>query len=78
MTEQKDRDKRFMKNWRPVSLLNVDYKTVLKALVARLKDILPKVISSDQSACVTNRFIGENGKLISDISKVVIFESYIG
>ena len=67
-----------MKNWRPVSLLNVDYKTVLKALVARLKDILPKVISSDQSACVTNRFIGENGKLISDISKVVIFESYIG
>ena len=78
MTEKKDRDKRFMKNWRPVSLLNVDYKTVLKALVARLKDILPKVISSDQSACVTNRFIGENGKLISDISKVVIFESYIG
>ena len=77
MTEKKDRDKRFMKNWRPVSLLNVDYKTVLKALVARLKDILPKVISSDQSACVTNRFIGENGKLISDISKVVIFESYI-
>ena len=67
-----------MKNWRPVSLLNVDYKTVLKALVARLKDILPKVISSDQSACVTNRFIGENGKLISDISKVAIFESYIG
>ena len=67
-----------MKNWRPVSLLNVDYKTVLKALAARLKDILPKVISSDQSACVTNRFIGENGKLISDISKVVIFESYIG
>ena len=78
MTEKKDRDKRFMKNWRPVSLLNVDYKTVLKALAARLKDILPKVISSDQSACVTNRFIGENGKLISDISKVVIFESYIG
>ena len=67
-----------MKNWRPVSLLNVDYKTVLKALAARLKKILPKVLSSDQYACVTNRFIAENGKLISDISKVVIFESYIG
>ena len=67
-----------MKNWRPVSLLNVDYKTVLKALAARLKNILPKVISSDQYAGVTNRFIGENGKLISDISKVAIFESYIG
>ena len=67
-----------MKNWRPVSLLNIDYKTVSKELAARLKDILPKIISSEQSACVTNRFIGENGKLISDISKVAIFESYIG
>ena len=66
-----------MKNWRPVSLLNIDYKTVSKELAARLKDILPKIISSEQSACVTNRFIGENGKLISDISKVAIFESYI-
>ena len=66
-----------MKNWRPVSLLSIDYKTVSKALVARLKDILPKIKSSEQSACVTNRFIGENGKLISDISKVAIFESYI-
>ena len=50
----------------------------MKALAARLKNILPKVISSDQYAGVTNRFIGENGKLISDISKVAIFESYIG
>ena len=66
-----------MKNLRPVSLLNIDYKTVSKALAARLKDILPKIISSEQSACVTNRFIGENEKLISDISKVAIFESYI-
>ena len=67
-----------MKNWHWVSLLNVDFKAVLKALAARWKGIVPKVKSSDQSACVTNRFIGENGKLISDISKVVIFESYIG
>ena len=75
--KKKDRDKRFMKNWRPVSLLNIDYKTVSKTLAARLKDILPKIKSSEQSACVTNRFIGENGKLILDISKVAIFESYI-
>ena len=57
--------------------MNFDYKTVSKALAARLKDILSKIISSEQSACVTNRFISENGKLISDISKVAIFESYM-
>ena len=77
MIEKKETDKRFIKTWRPVSLFSVDYKTVSKALAARLKDILPKTTSSEQSACVTNKFIGENGKLISDISKVAIFESYI-
>ena len=70
MIEKKDRDKRFIKNWHPILLLNVDYKIVSKALAARLKDILPKIISSEQSANVKNRFIGENGRLISDIIEV--------
>ena len=49
--------------------MSVDYKIVLKALAARLKDILPKIISSEQSAYVRNRFIGENGSLIPDITE---------
>ena len=67
---KKRTDKRFIKNWRPISLLNFDYKIVTKALAARLKDILPKIISSEQSAYVKNRFIGENRRLISDIIEV--------
>ena len=35
-----------------------------------MKDILPKIISSRQSAYVKDRFIGENGRLISDITEV--------
>ena len=32
LIEKKGKDKRFIKTWRPISLLNVDYKTALKAL----------------------------------------------
>ena len=65
--EKKERDKRFIKNWHPISLLNVDYKIIAKALATRLKETLPKLISFQQTAYVKNRFIGERGRLISDI-----------
>ena len=67
LIEKKERDKRFIKNWRPISLLNVHYKFIAKALATRLKETLPKLISFQQTAYVRNRFIGEGGRLISDI-----------
>ena len=37
LTEKKDRDKRFIQNWRPNSLLNVDLKNISTALSEKLK-----------------------------------------
>jgi hypothetical protein len=37
-------------NWRPITLLNVSYKILAKALQRRLQFLLPNVISDDQSA----------------------------
>ena len=41
LIEKPNRDRRFIKNWRPISLLNVDQKILSKTLAGRLKKILP-------------------------------------
>ena len=70
LIEKKDEDKRFIKNCRTISLLNVDYKIISKALVSRPEKVLPNLISPRQTACVENRFIGESGRLIADIIEI--------
>ena len=70
LIEKKDRDKRYIKNWRPISLLNVDIKILSKALARRLKEVLPCLISAQETAYVQNRNIGESGRLISDIAEI--------
>ena len=54
-------------NWRPMSLLNTDLKSFSKALAAKLKSVLRTFIMSQQTAYVQNRYIGEAGRLLSDI-----------
>ena len=56
-----------IKNWRPISLLNVDYKILSKVLAERLKSVLPEIIHYDQRGCVPGRYIGENIRLIDDL-----------
>ena len=58
---------RSLKNWRPISLLNTDYKILTKTLASRLKIILPEVINDDQVAYLKERFIGQNIRTIIDI-----------
>jgi hypothetical protein len=49
-----------LKNWRPITLLNQDYKYLTKILANRLEKTLPEFTSSDQSGFVKNRYIGCN------------------
>ena len=56
-----------IKSWRPLSLLNSDYKILAKVIANRLKAILPEIINTDQVGYMANRFCGENTRLIADI-----------
>ena len=56
-----------IKNWRPISLLNVDFKIISKSLSERLKKVMPSIIHTDQRGCIRGRYIGENIRLVEDI-----------
>ena len=56
-----------MKNWRPISLLNVVYKLASTVIANRIKIVLDSLIHEDQKGFIAGRFIGENIKLIYDI-----------
>ena len=55
LIENKDRDKRLLKNWRLISLINVDAKIASKALALRIRKVLGSLISSDQTAYVKGK-----------------------
>ena len=57
---KKDRDIALIKNWRPITLLNQDYKLLSKCIATRICSKLPGLINSDQTGFVKGRYIGEN------------------
>lgn len=52
----KDGYKTLIKNWIPLTLLNISYKILAK----RLEKVLPKVVNNTQSILVKGRYILEN------------------
>ena len=62
-----NKPKEFMKNWRPISLQNVDYKVLSGVLAKHMKAVLDSIISSSQKGFLKKRYIGENTRLVYDI-----------
>ena len=62
-----NKDKLYLKNWRPISLLNTSYKLASACIAERLKRILPYIINEDQTGFISGRFIGENIRLLYDV-----------
>ena len=64
-------DRTQLKNWRPVTLLNTDYKILTKALANRLQQVLPLIVNSGQTACIKGRTINDNTRLLNDVISYV-------
>ena len=67
MITKKDTELYYVKNWRPISLLNCDYKIAAKVIANRIKQVLPNLISNNQTGFIKGRFIGENIRLVDSI-----------
>ena len=59
LLEKPNKDKRYVANWRPISLLNFDLKIISKSLATRLKNVLGKLIDARQTA-----YVNELAKLL--------------
>ncbi|XP_015769096.1 PREDICTED: uncharacterized protein LOC107347651 [Acropora digitifera] len=67
LLEKKDKDRRFIKNWRPISLINVDVKIASKAIARRLELILPHIINPNQNGFIKGRSILDGVRTIEDL-----------
>ena len=66
LIHKKDREDD-IKNYRPISLTNVDYRILAFTLSERLHKVLNNIISSDQCAYVRGRYMGTNIRLVNDV-----------
>ena len=62
-----NKDVRFLKNLRPITLLNADYKIIEKVIANRIVPSLDFIISQDQQGFMANRRISINIRKMLDL-----------
>lgn len=55
------------RNWRPITLLNVDYKIVVRAIAGRILKVIHLIVASGQTCGVPGCYIRENVVLLRDV-----------
>ena len=67
LLEKKGKDRLDIANWRPITLLNTDYKLLTKTLGQRLKTVLPSLINKDQNGFIPGGSIFFSSHTVRDI-----------
>ena len=64
---KRDKCRKVLKNWRPISLLNLDYKVLSKIIANRFKLIATSIISPEQAGFMKGRSTTENIRRLLDV-----------
>ena len=78
LIDKKGKDRTFIENWRPISLVNVDAKIMSKVIASRIKNVLPNIIHYNQTGYVKDRYIGETIRSIFDLMEFTDMENIPG
>ena len=70
LIEKKEKDRRFHKNWRPISLVNVDVKIASKAIARRLEAVMTLLIPANQNGFIKGRSILDAVRTIDDVLEI--------
>ena len=78
LIEKKGKDKRLVKNWCPISLVNIDAKLASKTLAKHLEKVLSEVIHFNQNALVKGRTIFDAIRTINDVIEYARYKDLPG
>ena len=62
-----DLDKESLKNWRPISLVNSDYKILTKLFAIRIKKVIADLVHENQTGFIKGRNISQTLRELDDI-----------
>lgn len=64
---KQDRDETEPSSYRPISMLNIDFKILTKILVNRFNKCIESIIHTDQTGFIPNRFSFFNARRVMDV-----------
>ena len=67
LLHKKNKDPESVKNWRPFSLVNVNYKIMTKSLSKRMEKVIERTIRPNQSGFIKERFRRGSIRLLEDL-----------